>query len=240
MHININMDPVCVVHAHPAREVCSLLADLELPHVPVRTVPAFYPTDLDGFTDLELHKLYIGLTGQKAPGYYREHIQRAIVAAVALLQPADVNMAELQAQVRWVRPRDARRYRYIKGAGSPMLWPDILEGALPYVDHTLAAANAPAVPQRPALPEPAPTPSPAPAGQPRPQGSAARPPSVKPAGGTVTERIYAICDEVRAANPDTPLPAVRKLAITRIVEEGINANSAGKGSGMWLKFIQEQ
>lgn len=64
-----------------------------------------------------------------------------------------------------------------------------------------------------------------------------------PGQGSVTEQIFALCDsvlvELRAADPTKwgspeALIEARKLAIPRLEAQGVNSNSARKGSSMWI------
>ena len=54
MHVALNLKDMRVTHAHTDRRVCQVMADIELPHVPVRIMEVRFPADLSGFTDYEL------------------------------------------------------------------------------------------------------------------------------------------------------------------------------------------
>jgi hypothetical protein len=80
--------------------------------------------------------------------------------------------------------------------------------------------------------------APAPVAATTPARPAAAPPSAPraPGGGSVTERIFAACEAalVELGQGGT-LDAARKLAIPRLEAAGVNANSARKGSSMWVQ-----
>lgn len=92
-------------------------------------------------------------------------------------------------------------------------------------------------------------PAPAPAANATPKPAAA-PPRVAstPGQGSVTERIFAACNaalaELRAADPSkwgnpAALTQARAVAIPRLEAQGVNSNSARKGSHMWLQAQKE-
>lgn len=67
-------------------------------------------------------------------------------------------------------------------------------------------------------------------------------PSPRPAGGSVTEQIFAACDAELAqltaggstAARDVLLKQARAAAIPKLEAVGVNPNSARKGSSMWV------
>lgn len=78
---------------------------------------------------------------------------------------------------------------------------------------------------------------------PRPPAAPPRP-AQAPAKGSVTDTIFAACDaalaELRAADPGKwgsadALAEARKVAIPRLEAQGVNSNSARKGSSMWVQ-----
>lgn len=236
MYIAIDMQALRVTHAHTDVRVCRALADIELPHVPVRIMEVLYPSDLGGFTDYELQLLYKNTTGQSAPGYFRDHVVRGCTAAILELPEVDAVLEEVQAQAAAIPQGDKERYRYVRGMRRPMLVSELFE--LPpltakVTDPAELLKRGQALGPAPAYVPPAPAPD-APA---KATSRAAKPPSA-PGQGSVTERIFALCDELRAANPGMTLADVRKLAIPKLEEAGVNGNSARKGSSMWIQARQ--
>lgn len=245
MFVTIDKEAMRVMHAHEDSRACSWLAYLELPHVSVAVVEVRYPKDLDRFTDYELQLLYKNSTGQPAPGYFRPHVLRAVAAAILAMPQVDVDFASLKAQCEKVSAHVSGRYRYIKGAGSPLPVSDLFElpATLSSVTDTqeleaLGAALAASVPAEPEPPVVLPTPA-------APRAAKAAPSA--PGVGSVTERIFAVCDEefkrlngLRGEQPAVDLLVqvlkdARNAAVPRLVEAGVNINSARKGSAMWLQ-----
>lgn len=90
-----------------------------------------------------------------------------------------------------------------------------------------------------------PAPAPAPAAQEGPAKAPSKPQaprSARPAGGSVTEQIFAACDAQWAAlggaKDRAVLDAARKAAIPLLEAAGVNPNSARKGSSMWVAAHQ--
>lgn len=233
MHVALNLKDMRVTHAHADRRVCQVMADIELPHVPVRITEVCYPEDLSGFTDYELQLLYRNTTGQQAPGYFRDHVMRGAAAAILALPEADVDYEEARAQYLTIAAGDRERYRYVRGSRRPMLVSELFD--LPplvaaVTDPAELLRRGQALDKEPAYVPPAPAPDVPGKATTR----AAKPPSA-PGEGSVTERIYKLCDELRAAMPAKSLEEIRKVAIPVLEERGVNGNSARKGSSMWIQ-----
>lgn len=62
------------------------------------------------------------------------------------------------------------------------------------------------------------------------------PRSVKPATGSITEQIFAACDAALATGGTAK--EARARAIDTLIKDGVNPNSARKGSSMWLAARQ--
>lgn len=239
MYITLDMQALRVMHAHSDVRVCRVLADIELPQVPVRIMEVRFPQDLSGFTDYELQLLYKSTTGQAAPGYFRDHVVRGCTAAILALPETDAVLEEAQAQAATIPEGDAERYRYVRGSRRPMLVSELFEFPAPVskvTDPAELLKRGQALGNEPAYVPPVPVPDSA-GGPAKAPSRAAKPPSA-PGQGSVTDRIFKLCDELLAAKPGTPLAEVRKLAIPKLEAAGVNGNSARKGSSMWIAARQ--
>lgn len=232
MHFTVDMQLLRVVHAHTDRRVCVALADIELPHAPVRHLEVQVPGDLDSFTDYELQVLYKNSTGQAAPGYFRDHVLRGLSAAMLSIPQADAVLEEVVAQSAAIDRNDTRRFRYVRGSRKPLPVDELFELPYPLASQTDAGV----LQQQGARLVAEPVQQPAPPDSPLPPSAASRvrAPSA-PGEGSVTQRIFSLCDELRAHMPEASLEAVRKVAIPKLEAMGVNSNSARKGSAMWVQ-----
>lgn len=228
MYVSIDLQAMRAVHVHPVHRVVSLLAYLELPHVPVRVKWIGTADPLLEFTELELRTLLVHL-GVDSTAY---HTCRALAALVHEklhgLPVAEANEAELLAQVAAIAPTDKEPRKYARGATVaakpqtlfPTPVPTVLHEGGPVIGWTSPAAAPPAAPAHVAKAQAAPA-------------------APRAAGGGVVGRINAACEEawVAAGSPAgaEELAAVRKAALAALVAAGVNENSAKKGTSLWLR-----
>lgn len=237
MYFNVDMQGLRVVHVHHDRFTCHHLADIELPHVHVRTLEVQYPDDLSGFTDYELQKLYSNHTGQQAPGYFRPHVLRAVAGALLSLKETDADPAEARQQAFAAASLGKDRLQYVKGSSQPRIVPDLFELVAQQVAADAAAAlaaNLPAPTPAPEVLAAAPQPAAAPAPRaPRPTSTG---PATRPAAGSTTGKVWDIADawvtdECNTAATDKEM---RRQVIAECVKAGINSSTASVQYSKWL------
>ena len=205
------------------------------------------PTDFDRFTQLELLVLCKNSTGVGYGGYSKDVLCQVLYELTTRMQVMAYNMDELLAQANAIPDGDNDVYQFVPGARKPKKPIDLYEPVPLHVDRNIPAeqkALATPLVRTVAVAAPfvsATTPNPverAPKPASTPQRAAAAPSS--PGAGSVTERIYAKADELWAAagKPSDPA-AIKQLRkdkiIPALVADGVNSNSAGKGSLMWQK-----
>lgn len=253
-YFSIDLENARVVHAHPDRLAVHALATIELAHVACMITPLEHAEDFSGFTDMELTSMLKGLAGEWHGLPNRQRLMEALAAAVAEVPSRDVDVQELLTASSYVQATDKageRRFRYVKGSHKPQemaeLWepaplhsrsgPEALAAAGKALHATTAAPKAAQATQ-----------APPPAAKPA-SGRTAAPSAKPPAGGSVTAQIFAACSAVyqrlnaAAGNPAELSAAARKAllaearlaAIPELIAAGVNANSARKGSSMWVQ-----
>lgn len=118
MFITIDLERMVVVHKTDDHTTASYLASIELPHVPT-LVSAHHLVGYWKFTDLELRKLYKGITGADFIGYGRPQLAAAVVTLIERMPFTDCAKFEVYQQYQSISQKDDARYRYVKGSSKP-------------------------------------------------------------------------------------------------------------------------
>jgi hypothetical protein len=242
MYISIDRASCRFLHKHADVTTVANLDFIACKHEHTDVAPVTYLDKvLESMTDLELTKLYQHVTGASVPPYQGDSL-RMLLAHYALEYPAtEADPAEADKQAGHVEaqhPNGQPGLRYVRGSSVPgpetvatlfatcaLLPPD----QAAQVVHSRLVARAQRLQALAAA-----TPAPVPPAPPAARSSAPR--SVRePGAGSVTEQIFAECEKQLATGVSRD--AARKLAIEELIKNGVNRNSAGKGSLMWLKKV---
>ena len=222
MYLLLDKENLKFRYKHPDNNLLMELAWIECSQC---ACAVFHESDtaaLSRLTTLELRLLLEHTTGTKPPVMGPADLVQ-MCHRVALSLPSDTLKAmEVLAQSAWVKANDAKPYKFIPGAVRPAL----VEGIFNYPAKTFSGTLRDAVAPIPPAPAPHPV---------EPVASCAPMQPPVPAAGSVTERIFTACDAALATLGNGDAKSARKVAIVQLVEAGVNANSAGKGSLMWLK-----
>lgn len=240
MYILINLDKMCIGYKHSNSTILSNLMHIEFPHCSAIVMPADMEECYNRFSELEMKLLYTNMCGQKFEGHGKQNIIRNVIALCELVPESVVDGFEVATQAASILRTDMNYYSYAPGCKVPKLHQDLFTPkALVTVGvYVPTQYTAPSPQTAPATaPQAAAAPKAPPASAPRNHTPA---PSAKvPAGGSITDQIFAKAEEMwnatdKSVNPIV-LKALRKKIVEALVASGVNENSAGKGTLMWQK-----
>lgn len=241
MYVLINRSKLQILARHQSADALSFLAWIECGDALACICLANEPLDFDRFTHLELLLLAKNATGVGFGGYAKDVLLQCVFELTTRMQEMTHSVADLKAQADAIPEGDNDVYKFVPGGRKPMKPIDLYEPVPLHVDRNVPAEQqALATALVRTTPAPAPFVQPAaPVSAPKAPRAAQAPPSA-PGAGSVTQRIYATADQLwkQAGEPSdaSALKALRKnIIIPALVKDGVNENSAGKGSLMWQK-----
>jgi hypothetical protein len=237
MYVSIDRDQLRVLHAHQVPGIVHDLVYLECADVDVAVVAdTSSELFLEDFTDMELKKLYMNLTGGSAALWDPLAIRHALATILAGVSPTKVDHAELEAQCEYAdtirSETDRTILKYAYGAKRPAQVQELFPMSAPAMpawhDSTQRGAQRAATPYTPPTPDPSkPRPTAAPRG-PRTPGPSARP------------TIFRVADQLweEAGKPmdkAVVLELRKKMMAVLETEHGVKKTTSSTALGDWMK-----
>lgn len=253
-YLLIDRQNMTLVHKCATHAVASCMAAIECARVPVSIIPNERVALVARFTDYELKRLYVGMTGAEMGAiYFTDAIVQAVETVLAEIPVSEINpiLASAQADYALANSEDEEEnlidYRYKSASTTPerliqFKWPDTRKAnplvwetlaALPKTNTLRAQPPAPAEPVAPAIPnhtQPAREPS-------GPRGGAG-------SRGAATI-VFGVADEMweKGGSPMTVegMLALRKEIMTHMeAEYGIKRTTSSSALCNWQKLKLEQ
>lgn len=253
-YLVIDRQNMTLVHKCATYAVASCMAAIECARVPTSVLPNERVALLGRFTDYELKRLYLGITGKEMGAiYFTDAIIEAVERVIGEVPVSEINpilanaQADYAAKFSMDEEEDLIDYRYKPASTTPerlmtFKWPDPKKAnplawetlaALPKTNTLRAQPPAPAEPVAPAMPN---------------HTQAAREPS-GPRGGAGSRgsasTVFTVADEMWEAEgkPMTveSMLALRKKIMTVMEEEyGVKRTTSSSALCNWQKLKLEQ
>ena len=115
MNVLIDMQSMKFLHKAEDATALLLLAEIELPHVPVRCEPCDCHDFLKSRTDMEMFLLYKNSVGEH-PKHLGDRLRAVMIELVSRMPELKLNRHDLQLQVNNIPKDDKRQYKYIPTA----------------------------------------------------------------------------------------------------------------------------
>lgn len=115
MNILIDMENLRFVHKHSNATALLLLAEIEMPHLPVRVEPCDCDSFLKKMSDMEMFLLYKNSIGVH-PVYVGDKLRAVLMECVSRMPISALDINELRAQVAGIPKDDDQPYKYIRSS----------------------------------------------------------------------------------------------------------------------------